>query len=112
MKMIAVVSLLVSLISMVGCTQSVRYSDDEIKDFPQHIQDHIRKKQVAVGMTRIQVRYAWGGPNAVHVLRPSDDGKERVEWVYEKMQFFKTRIIFIDNKLTEIVSNELGFSEK
>lgn len=110
MKMIAMVSMLVSLLFAAGCTQSVRYSDDEIKDFPPHIQDHIRKNQVVVGMTRIQVRYSWGGPNAVQVLKPSDDGKERVEWVYEKMKFFKTRIVFTDNKLTEIVSNEPGFS--
>jgi len=43
------------------------------------------------------------------VLTPSEDGKERVEWVYEKMAYYKSRLIFTDNKLSEIISDKPGF---
>ena len=109
MKKITLLLMLISFITAAGCGKSVRYSQDEIKDYPPKIQDYISNGQVAVGMTKMQVRYSWGGPNAVNVLAPSEEGKERVEWIYEKMKFFKTRLVFTDDKLTEIISNEPGF---
>ena len=108
MKIAVLLLVFLSLIAAAGCAQSVRYSQDEIKDFPPQVQDYIRNSQVAVGMTRIQVRYSWGGPNAVHVLAPSAEGKERVEWTYQRMKFFKTHLVFTDNILTDIVKNEPG----
>jgi len=109
MKKITLLFILISCIAAAGSAKSVRYSQDEIKDFPPQIQDYIANSQVAVGMTKLQVRYSWGGPNAGNVLTPSEDGKERVEWIYEKMKFFKTRLVFTGDKLTEIISNEPGF---
>ena len=94
-----------------GCTRAVRYSQDEIKDFPPQTQEHIRKSQIAIGMTKIQVRYSWGSPHAVAVLSPSGDGKERVEWTYQKMMYFKSHVVFTDDKVTEIVSDEPGFAK-
>jgi len=91
-----------------GCTKSVRYSQDEIKDYPPAVQDHIKNNEVTFGMTRAQVRYSWGGPHEVKILSPSEGGKERVEWVYKKLNFFKTRLIFTDGLLAEIISNEPG----
>jgi len=102
---------LIILVAAFGCAKSVRYSQDEIKDFPLHIQEYIKNSQVAVGMSKQQVRYSWGGPHAVKVLTPSGDGKERVEWIYGKMAFFKSRLIFTDDRLTEIISNEPGFAK-
>ena len=103
--------LLIILVAVFGCAKSVRYSQDEIKDYPPQIQEYIKNSQVAVGMTKQQVRYSWGGPHAVNVLAPSGDGKERVEWIYGKMAFFKSRLIFTDDRLTEIISNEPGFAK-
>ena len=103
--------LLIILVAAFGCAKSVRYSQDEIKDYPPQIQEYIKNSQVAVGMTKQQVRYSWGGPHAVNVLTPSGDGKERVEWIYGKMAFFKSRLIFTDDRLTEIISNEPGFAK-
>ncbi|HYQ47748.1 MAG TPA: hypothetical protein VEP69_01670 [Thermodesulfovibrionales bacterium] len=108
MKQFLLVLVPVILFTASGCTKSVRYSQDEIKDYPTQTQEYIRNSQVAVGMTRQQVRYSWGGPHAVSVLAPSRDSKERVEWIYKKMAFFKTRLIFTDDRLTEIINNEPG----
>ncbi len=99
---------LVCLFLAIGCSQSVRYSQDEIKDFPPKVQEQIKNSQVAVGMTKQQVRLSWGGPHSVIVLSPSEDGKERVEWVYKKMGFYKSHLIFTDDKLAEIISDEPG----
>jgi hypothetical protein len=59
-------------------------------------------------MTRLQVRYSWGDPDNVRVLEPAADGKERVEWIYKRMEVFRTRLIFTGDNLTEIVSSEPG----
>lgn len=91
-----------------GCTQSVRFSNDEIKDFNPAVQERIKNSEVSVGMTKLQVRYAWGGPESIIVLPPNPEGKERVEWLYKKLFVFKTRLIFTDDRLTEIISTEPG----
>jgi hypothetical protein len=108
MKLIALCIAAFTLMLTAGCTKSVRYSQDEIKDYPPAIQEHIKNNEVTIGMTKAQVRYSWGGPHAVKILSPGEGGKERVEWVYEKLKFFKTRLIFSDGFLAEIISNEPG----
>jgi len=105
MKKLFLWTILMCLTMAIGCTKSVRYSQDEIKDFSPQIQEYIRESRVAVGMTKQQVRLAWGGPHSVVVLAPSEDGKERVEWVYKKMGFYKSHLIFNDDKLAEIISD-------
>ncbi len=99
------------LLVQTGCARSVRYSPDEIKDFPPAIQEHIKKGEVVTGMTQPQVRYAWGSPDYVNVLSPSVDGRYREEWIYTRMGVFKTRLIFTDKKLTEIISTEPGITK-
>jgi hypothetical protein len=108
MKKILLCITVLSLILAAGCTKSVRYSQDEIKDFPEAVQDHIKNNEVTTGMTKAQVRYSWGGPHEVNILPPGENGKERVEWIYKKLTFFKTRLIFTDGRVTEIISNEPG----
>jgi hypothetical protein len=100
-----VLSLLVLLEA--GCTKSVRYSEEEIRGFPIDVQERIRNGEISLGMTQSQVRYAWGSPDSVIVLAPSEDGKNREEWVYGKfVGVFKTRVIFTDGKITEMISND------
>ena len=96
------------IILQAGCAKSLRYSQEEIKDFPEGVQEHIRKNEIDTGMSKLQVRFAWGGPDAVNVLSPDEDGKERIEWVYKRLSVFKTRLIFTDDKLTQIISSEPG----
>jgi hypothetical protein len=98
---ILIVSVLLFFLQ-VGCAKSIRYSVDEIKDFPPSIQEHIKKGEVALGMTPKEVRYAWGAPDSIRNLEPLD-GKTREEWIYSAkgvMGVIATRLLlFLDGKL-------------
>ncbi len=107
MKKIFLLFVSVVIVSQIGCAKTLRYSADEIRDFPPPIQEKIKNKEISVGMTRLQVRYSWGGPDQVIPLAPTEDGKERVQWLYKSM-FFKSRLVFTGDKLTEIISSEPG----
>ncbi len=107
MKKLAVLIGLLFIVQA-GCVKSVRYSPDEIKDFSPEIQEHIKKGEITTGMTMQQVRYSWGAPSAVNVLKPLEDGKYREEWLYIRTGFFKSRLIFVEGKVTNIVTNEPG----
>lgn len=89
-----------------GCTKSVRYSPEEIKDYPPHIQEQIEKGEVSLGMTKQQVRYAWGYPSQINILSASEDGKAREEWIYSKKGlvfiFLDKRLLFVDGKVADI----------
>lgn len=106
-KMFLFLTLLLS-VAIGGCAAPMRYSAEEIKDFPPAVQERIRNSEVGVGMTTQQVRYSWGGPSQVNQLPPGEDGAQKLEWVYERMGVFKTRLIFSNDKLIHIVSNEPG----
>lgn len=107
MKNLLFVIFIISVL-LSGCAKSLRYSHDEIKSFDQTVQEHIKNGEVGVGMSKLQVRYAWGGPHNIVVLPPNERGEERVQWVYRKFLFLKTRLIFTADKLTEIISGEFG----
>jgi len=107
MKNIIPLILIFLFVINVGCMQSVRYSEEEIKNFPPDIQEHIRKGEITLGMTPSQVRFSWGPPNSLRVLEPSEDGKNRDEWVYKNLGgILQTRIIFTDGRITEIITND------
>lgn len=108
MKHFHVLLVAIAVFMIAGCAKSVRFSSDEIKDFNPAVQERIKNSEVSVGMTKLQVRYSWGGPETIIVLPPNPEGKERVEWLYKKLFVFKTRLIFTDDKLTEIISTEPG----
>jgi hypothetical protein len=97
-----VLPLTLTLWSLWGCTSSVRYSPDEIKDYPPALQEQIRQGNVAVGMTPQQVRYAWGPPTTVNVLAPTQEGRPREEWIYSTGIFVQRRLLFVDGKLFDI----------
>lgn len=90
-----------------SCASSgVRYTYEEIKNYPPEIQERIAKGEIALGMTREQVRYAWGNPSTIRFL-PPEKGKSREEWIYSaSLGLLKTRLIFVDGKLTYIISSE------
>ncbi len=92
-------------LSLMACAGGIRYSPGEIRDFPEAIQKHIRAGEVVMGMTQIQVRYAWGAPSEVKVLEPKD-GKYREMWVYSTTGLLKTRLIFEDGVLQSIISGD------
>jgi len=63
-----------------GCATGVRYTIEEIKDYPEPIQTSIKKGEVVMGMTPAQVRYTWGTPNKVGTSY--EGGKHRELWIY------------------------------
>lgn len=99
------VILLMAVLLLAGCTSSsVRFTQEEIKNYPLDVQEHIIKGEVAIGMTRQQVRYAWGSPDQIRVLDPLN-GKAREEWIYTKLfgVYEEKRLLFIDDTLTYII---------
>jgi len=101
MKKIILAILIISLLLGVGCTKSIRYSEEEIRVFPSETQDHIRKGEIMLGMSTQAVRYAWGPPDAVKMLEPYE-GKPREEWIYSTLGLgvYGTRLLlFLDGKL-------------
>lgn len=96
MRKILLVVLVVVFISAVGCTKAVRYTEDEIKGYPDSVQEQIRKGVIDLGMTKDQVRYAWGAPGSIKILDPYE-GKSREEWIYDQqatMGVLGTKILF------------------
>jgi len=93
----------------VGCaSSSIRFTQDEIKDYPVEMQQYIIKSEVVPGMIPVQVRYAWGAPDEVR-LSTTPEGKPQEQWIYTSaFGIFKRKLTFIDGKLTSIVSSEPG----
>jgi hypothetical protein len=111
MKMIRLILLLAgfAVLFVLGCSSSqIRFTQDEIKDYPVETQEHIIKGEVVPGMTPTQVRYTWGSPDEVK-MSTATDGKPQEQWVYSStVGVFKTRLTFIEGKLTSIISSEPG----
>lgn len=105
--------LLVTVWFLAGCaSSSVRFTHEEIKNYPLNVQEKIIKGEISPGMTLQQVRYAWGNPDAVNRLQP-EDGKAREEWIYSSaLGISKTQLIFMEGVLTYIISTEPGRFKK
>lgn len=105
MKKVALIVAVFLCIAVVGCTKAVRYTEDEIKVYPADIQEQIRKGTIDLGMTKDQVRYAWGAPDSIKVLEPFEE-KSREEWLYTEqatMGVIGTKILlFYEGKLLYI----------
>ena len=57
-----------ALVLAAGCSQGVRYSPGELEVFALEVREHIRKKEVSLGMSQAAVRYSWGAPKAVKAI--------------------------------------------
>lgn len=100
MQKFVIVFVAICFILGVGCTKSIRYTEDEIQKFPPDIQESIRKGEINLGMTPEQVRYAWGSPNSIKYLEPTSKGNTREEWIYTKLGIFGTKLlVFLDGRL-------------
>lgn len=102
MRKCLILFFVIFLMSQSGCVKSIRFTEEEIRNFPPNIQENIRKGEIALGMTKEQVRYAWGSPDSIRILSPIDE-KSREEWIYSYLGIFNTRILFfLDGKLIYI----------
>lgn len=93
--------LFVTALFLTGCGSSLRFTHEEIKDYPLDIQEKIIRGEVAPGMTQQQVRYTWGAPNSIRSLNPLN-GKSREEWIYSNTIGYRVRLLFIEGKLGDI----------
>jgi uncharacterized protein YneF (UPF0154 family) len=105
MKRFLLMVVVLSVFVSVGCTRTIRYTEQEIGKFPPEIQENIRKGQINLGMEPGQVRYAWGSPDSITFLE-AYDGKNREEWIYSQEGTFGvvgTKILlFYDGRLIYI----------
>ncbi len=89
---------------IISCASDrVRFSPYELQDFSPEVQEHIKKGEVALGMSQQAIRYSWGAPVVVRIDEKKVDAYTE-EWIYTKMRVFVTRLIFTDGKLTGIIS--------
>ncbi|NTU43768.1 MAG: hypothetical protein HGA78_12125 [Nitrospirales bacterium] len=96
------------VMTVAGCTHSVRYTTEEIKDYPMDVQEQIMREKVSLGMTAQQVRYAWGSPESIRPLGHLE-GKKREEWVYSTMGVWDTKtLVFLDGRLIYISGETPG----
>jgi hypothetical protein len=105
MKKVLLLVISVSLLLFLGCAKSIRYTEDEIKTFPDEIKEHVRKGQISLGMSQEQVRYAWGAPDSIKFLEAFEN-KSREEWTYsfkETLNVVTYKVLFFyDGKLVYI----------
>jgi hypothetical protein len=108
MKKVWYVILPVLMLSLVSCaTSNMRYSPSEISKFPPKVQEHVKKSELALGMPLEAVRYSWGSPQSIKILPPDEEGNLKEEWVYSKLRFYGTRVVFTNGKVTGIISGML-----
>jgi len=92
-----------ALLLAAGCSQGIRYSPGELEVFSPEVREHIKNKEVSLGMTQTAVRYSWGAPKAVKVI--PEESKEI--WVYSDARVYVTKLTFVDGK---VVASSAGFS--
>ncbi|QWR76286.1 hypothetical protein [Candidatus Magnetomonas plexicatena] len=98
----------VSFVLILSCTHTVKYTEQEIADYPQGVKELIRQGKIDFGMTPEQVRYSLGSPSDIRMLdvSPGNEGGDRIEWTYKRLHFYVTRLTFKKDKLVEIYSND------
>ncbi|MEJ2253677.1 MAG: hypothetical protein P8Y75_04795 [Nitrospirota bacterium] len=96
----------VLLVFLAGCSKGVRYSPSEIDAFSPDVQEHIKKGEIALGMSPTAVRYAWGAPKDVKIPGPDKQGRFVEIWIYGRFPGMETKLIFADGVLTGLMGNE------
>lgn len=98
-----------ALFALASCAGAMRYSAGEIKSFTPAVQERIKGGEISFGMTPLQVRYAWGSPSVIKVQRVEGDRRLREEWIYRRLLFFKSVVVFTDGEVTEMISKGPAF---
>ncbi len=116
-KTLISIPIIILLLSSCAAKNNFRYTHEEISSYPLRLQNLIKSGKLSYQMTPQQARHSWGAPDDVIVMSPDVKGRDRVKWVYKNQCFFKwcmykTDLIFVDNKLKEIESNEPNIMDK
>lgn|GEM_PF-4442113 len=91
-----------------GCIAppGLKYTDIEIKDYPHDTQERIRKSEVAIGMSPVQVRYAMGAPTSARTCY-APGGRIAEEWAYDSFSLLtKTYVVFENGRVVKIETTE------
>jgi len=93
----------------IGCTPpkpGLRFTYIEIEKYPAEIQEAIRKKEVIIGMTPIQVRYALGPPESARTFSPRENDIAE-EWTYRSVMEMKTvYVVFEEGKVSRVSTEQ------
>lgn len=92
------------ILSDASKTSDIRYTQEEIKAYPQDIQQMIINAQVSTGMTPHQVRNSWGSPGGVSSYKVGEKSFE--EWVYTSSALCRLSLIFSEGRVSGIVRAE------
>ncbi|MBF0606787.1 MAG: hypothetical protein SFH39_13590 [Candidatus Magnetobacterium sp. LHC-1] len=113
MPFVVTLLLILQVALLLSCTREIRYTEDEISGFTPETRVHIRNGEIAFFMAQEEVRFAIGSPTDILVLPPRYDGKERIQWTYKKWGgVITTTLVFVDNKLMEITSNDQNLKRR
>ncbi|MBI5143258.1 MAG: hypothetical protein HZA20_13880 [Nitrospirae bacterium] len=106
MRKTAVFVIACGLLSGCIAPPGLKYTDIEIKDYPHDVQERIRKSEVVIGMTPVQVRYARGAPSYARTWYASG-GKIVEEWSYDSFSLLtKTYVVFENGRVVKIETTE------
>lgn len=106
MKRTAVLLIACGLFAGCIAPSGLRYTDIEIKDYPHDMQEQIRKSEVVIGMTPVQVRYAMGAPAYARTCY-APGGKIAEEWAYDSFSLLtKTYVVFENGRVVKIETTE------
>ena len=94
--------LLAAMIAMfvMGCSKGINYSPGELELFTPDVREHIKNREISIGMSQIAVRYAWGAPKSVKSI--PEENKEI--WIYTNMRIHVTKLTFVDSRLASTTS--------
>lgn len=81
-------------------------SEDYFKNLPPEIQEAIKAKRAAIGMTRDQVRMAMGMPR--DKLRETKDGLDTEDWIYGLPPGKITFVTFANGKVIKVKDSFAG----
>jgi len=98
------------LLALASCAGGgLRYTYVEIESYPEQLQESIRRGEVMVGMTPIQVRYALGAPERSRTFSP-EAGRIREEWKYlSNLNLKKVFVVFEKGEVVRIETEERKF---
>ncbi len=93
------------LLSDSAKSSEIRYTQEEIRHYPEDIKQLIIKGQLSTGMTPQQVRNSWGSPEGVSSYK-DQAGKLKEEWLYSSTALCRVTLVFAEGKLSGIVRSE------
>ena len=102
-SIVAVACLLTACLPQEG----LRFTYVEVEKFPQEIQESIKNREVVLGMSPVQVRYALGPPLAARTFSSEEKREIYEEWTYlSVMKLKKVYVVFQNGQVSKIETEQ------